>query len=73
MCGHARQVRKKRNMRAVVFEAWKTFPSLTEVEKPKPGPGEVLLKVAGAGACCSDVAVYKDYEPETAPPRLAPS
>jgi propanol-preferring alcohol dehydrogenase len=37
-------------MRAVVFEAWKTFPSLIEVEKPKPGPGEVLVKVAGAGA-----------------------
>ncbi|MFT2815549.1 NAD(P)-dependent alcohol dehydrogenase [Leifsonia sp. A12D58] len=60
-------------MRAVVFEAWKTVPSLREWEKPTPGPGEVLLKVAGAGACHSDVAVYKDFVAETAPPQLAPS
>ncbi|WP_066296360.1 NAD(P)-dependent alcohol dehydrogenase [Arthrobacter luteolus] len=58
-------------MRAVVFEKWQTFPSLTEVEKPKPGPGEVLLKVAGAGACHSDVALYKDFaegSPGSIPP-----
>ena len=30
-------------MRAVVFENYKTFPVLKDVEKPKPGPGEVLL------------------------------
>ena len=45
-------------MRAVVFENFKTFPSLKDVEKPTPGPGEVLLKVAGAGACHSDVAIF---------------
>lgn len=44
-------------MRAVVFEDWKTFPVLKDVDKPTPGPGEVLLKVAGAGACHSDVAI----------------
>ncbi|WP_104088555.1 NAD(P)-dependent alcohol dehydrogenase [Cryobacterium sp. N19] len=60
-------------MRAVVFEAWKTFPTLKDIEKPTPGPGEVLLKVAGAGACHSDVAVYRDFEAATAPPQLAPS
>jgi propanol-preferring alcohol dehydrogenase len=60
-------------MRAVVFEAWKTAPSLTDWKKPSPGPGEVLLKVAGAGACHSDVAVYKDFDAATAPPQLAPS
>ena len=49
-------------MRAVVFEKWKTPPVLTEVDKPTPGPGEVLLKVAGAGACHSDVAVFADYD-----------
>ncbi|MGN7190263.1 MULTISPECIES: NAD(P)-dependent alcohol dehydrogenase [unclassified Curtobacterium] len=48
-------------MRAVMFEQYQTFPSLTEVEKPVPGPGEVLLKVAGAGACHSDVAVYREF------------
>jgi propanol-preferring alcohol dehydrogenase len=49
-------------MRAVVFEQYNTFPSLTEVERPTPGPGEVLLKVAGAGACHSDVAIYKEFQ-----------
>lgn len=48
-------------MRAVVFEQWQTFPSLTDVPKPVPGPGEVLIKVAGAGACHSDVAVYRHF------------
>ncbi|WEV41868.1 NAD(P)-dependent alcohol dehydrogenase [Bifidobacterium sp. ESL0682] len=52
-------------MKAVVFEDYKTFPSLKEVDKPTPGPGEVLLKVAGAGCCHSDVSVFRDYTPET--------
>ena len=60
-------------MRAVVFENWQTFPSLTEVDRPVPGPGEVLLKVAGAGACHSDVALYKEFTegaPGAIPPRF---
>lgn len=48
-------------MKAIVFEDFKTFPTLKDVEKPTPGPGEVLLKVAGAGACHSDVAVYNEF------------
>lgn len=48
-------------MRAVVFGEWQTFPTIQEVNQPEPGPGEVLLKVAGAGACHSDVAIYKDF------------
>lgn len=60
-------------MRAVVFEEYQTFPSLREVEKPTPGPGEVLLKVAGAGACHSDVAIYHDFSAELGPPQTAPS
>ncbi|GAA3785880.1 propanol-preferring alcohol dehydrogenase [Micrococcus endophyticus] len=50
-------------MKAVRFTAYKTFPELKEIERPAPGPGEVLLKVAGAGACHSDVAVYDEFEP----------
>jgi propanol-preferring alcohol dehydrogenase len=60
-------------MRAVVFEQWKTKPALREVERPTPGPGEVLLKVAGAGACHSDVAVYRDFDADHGPPQLKPS
>ncbi|MCE7482099.1 MULTISPECIES: NAD(P)-dependent alcohol dehydrogenase [Microbacterium] len=60
-------------MRAVVFEQWKTPPTLSEVDKPTPGPGEVLLKVAGAGACHSDVAVYADYDASMGMTQLEPS
>ncbi|WP_304454379.1 NAD(P)-dependent alcohol dehydrogenase [Nocardiopsis sp. YSL2] len=49
-------------MRAVVFDDYGTFPSLTEVPRPRPGPGEALIRVAGAGACHSDVSVYRHFE-----------
>lgn len=48
-------------MKAVVFEGYKTFPVLKDVDKPTPGPGEVLLKVAGSGACHSDVGLFHDF------------
>jgi len=49
-------------MRAALFSDWKKFPTLEEIDVPVPGPGEVLLKVAGAGACHSDVAVFDEFE-----------
>jgi propanol-preferring alcohol dehydrogenase len=54
-------------MRAVRYNDYKTFPTLEEVDRPVPGPGEVLLKVAGAGACHSDVALFADFEPGQVP------
>ena len=48
-------------MKAVVFEGFKTFPVLKDVDRPSPGPGEVLLKVAGSGACHSDVGLFHDF------------
>ena len=49
-------------MRAVLFTDFKTFPTIEEIAVPEPGPGEVLLKVAGAGACHSDVAMFDEFE-----------
>ncbi|WP_062070984.1 NAD(P)-dependent alcohol dehydrogenase [Demequina sediminicola] len=49
-------------MKALRFEAWHNPPVLKDIERPTPGPGEVLLKVAGAGACHSDVSVFQDYD-----------
>lgn len=49
-------------MRAVLFRDFKTFPAIEEVPTPGPGPGEVLLKVAGAGACHSDVAMFHEFD-----------
>lgn len=58
-------------MRAVVFEKFQTFPALREVDRPSPGPGEVLLKIAGSGACHSDVALYQEFA-EGQPGSFAP-
>ncbi len=54
--------RKRANMRAVMFSDWKTFPTIEQIDVPEPGSGEVLLKVAGAGACHSDVALFDEFE-----------
>src|SRR5690554_771765 len=59
-------------MKAVRFTQWKTFPTLEEVERPTPAPGEVLLKIAGAGACHSDVAIFEQFD-ESMGEQLAPS
>jgi propanol-preferring alcohol dehydrogenase len=42
-------------MRALVLPAWQAAPELREVPVPEPGPGEVLVRIAGAGACHSDL------------------
>ena len=42
-------------MTAFRLPAWQEAAILTEVPVPVPGPGEVLLKVGGAGACGSDL------------------
>jgi len=49
-------------MRAVRLMKWKTEPELTEVPRPVPGPGQVLIQVGGAGACHSDLHLMHDFE-----------
>jgi alcohol dehydrogenase, propanol-preferring len=41
---------------------WQQSPELVEVPIPEPGPGEVLLKVGGAGVCHSDLHLM-EWEP----------
>ncbi|GAA3721728.1 NAD(P)-dependent alcohol dehydrogenase [Gordonia hankookensis] len=41
-------------MKAIQMVKPGSEPELREVDKPSPGPGEVLLKVTAAGACHSD-------------------
>ena len=41
-------------MRAYRLLAWEQAPRLVETQVPTPGPGEVLVKVAGNGLCHSD-------------------
>lgn len=42
-------------MQAYQLVEWQQPPEVREVDVPEPGPGQVLLKVAGAGACHSDL------------------
>lgn len=42
-------------MKAYQLVQWQQPPELREVDVPEPGPGEVLVRVAGAGACHSDL------------------
>lgn len=42
-------------MKAYQLTAWQSEPELRDVPVPEPGPGQVLIKVGGAGACHSDL------------------
>jgi propanol-preferring alcohol dehydrogenase len=49
-------------MRALRLMNWKSEPELVEVPKPTPGPGQVVIKIAGAGACHSDLHLMNDFD-----------
>ncbi len=42
-------------MQAYQLTGWQSPPEMREVPVPEPGPGEVLVRVGGAGACHSDL------------------
>ncbi len=44
-------------MKAVQYRAVGKAPEVVTVDRPEPGPGQVLLKVTAAGVCHSDIAV----------------
>lgn len=44
-------------MRALQVTKWHSDPELVEVDQPSPGPGQVVVKVGGAGACHSDLHI----------------
>ncbi|UXY22786.1 NAD(P)-dependent alcohol dehydrogenase [Streptomyces cynarae] len=46
-------------MRAFQLVGWRQPPELREVPTPEPGPAQVLVKVAGAGACHSDLHIMQ--------------
>ena len=45
------------SMLAYRLTAWERPPEIVEVPIPSPGPGEVLVKVAGNGLCHSDIGM----------------
>lgn len=54
-------------MKAVVYHGG-TEVRLEDLPKPSPGAGEVLLKVAYAGVCGSDVTIYTGKHKRVKPP-----
>ena len=49
-------------MRALRMVGFGREPELMEVPDPTPGPGEVVIKVGGAGACHSDLHVLYELD-----------
>lgn len=54
-----------KKMKAFRMVEWGRPPALQEIAVPEPGPGQVLIKVGGAGCCHSDLHVMHE-KPETA-------
>jgi propanol-preferring alcohol dehydrogenase len=56
-------------VKALQLVEWQRAPELREIAVPTPGPGEVLVKVGGAGLCHSDIDIM-DWPPGTMPWQL---
>jgi propanol-preferring alcohol dehydrogenase len=54
-------------MRALRLVDWKHRPELTELSDPEPRPGEVRVRIGGAGACHSDLHLIDDFDTGTLP------
>ncbi|KXK59402.1 alcohol dehydrogenase [Micromonospora rosaria] len=54
-------------MRALRLLEWKSEPLLTEVDEPTPGPGQVVVRIGGAGACHSDLHLMDEFEAGVVP------
>jgi propanol-preferring alcohol dehydrogenase len=49
-------------LQALQLTAWKHAPELREVAEPDPGPGQVVVRIGGAGACHSDLHLIHDFD-----------
>jgi alcohol dehydrogenase, propanol-preferring len=49
-------------MKAVQLPAWKSDPVINEVPVPTAGPGQVVIRIAGAGLCHSDLHLLHDFD-----------
>ena len=54
-------------VRALQLKAFQSDPELVELPEPEPGPGQVVIKVGGAGACHSDLHVMHEFQEGMAP------
>ncbi len=49
-------------MRALRLMTWKSEPEVIDMPEPVPGPGQVVVRIGGAGACHSDLHLMHDFE-----------
>jgi propanol-preferring alcohol dehydrogenase len=54
-------------MRALQLTAWAQPAQFRDVTEPDPGPGQVVVRVGGAGACHSDLHLMYDFPPGALP------
>jgi propanol-preferring alcohol dehydrogenase len=54
-------------MQALQLTAWRHDPELRDVAEPDPGPGEVVVKIGGAGVCHSDLHLLYEFAPGVVP------
>lgn len=54
-------------MRALQLKSFQSDPELVDLPEPEPGPGQVVVKVGGAGACHSDLHVMREFADGMAP------
>jgi propanol-preferring alcohol dehydrogenase len=50
------------DVQALRLNAWKSEAELVEVPEPEPVPGQVVIRIGGAGACHSDLHLMSDFD-----------
>ena len=54
-------------MRALQIDGWHSEPVLRDVPMPKAGPGQVVVRIAGAGVCHSDLHILHELDESLLP------
>jgi alcohol dehydrogenase, propanol-preferring len=54
-------------MQALQLTQWQHDPELRDVSEPDPAPGEVVVRIGGAGVCHSDLHLLYEFPPDLMP------
>lgn len=62
-----REVGQHDHMQALQLADWHQPAQLRDVAAPEPGPGQVVIRIGGAGACHSDLHLMDEFQPGQVP------